>query len=214
MSISISIIEDHEIFRKALANLLSDREELEVQITASNGRDFLDQMLGKEPTDVILVDFEMPLMDGPETVKQIRKNFGNKVKVLTLSIHKEPRLVNEMLDAGANGFVTKDASSDELFLAIRRVLDIEFYISPLISKQIYTKKDGKKSLFKKDPLSDSELEMLKLICEQKTNKEISDSLNITINTANTYRNRLLQKTGMKNSAGLVVYAIQEGIFRI
>ena len=174
MSIRVSIVEDHEIYRTALANLLSDHDELEVHILAENGIDFLKQMQGKEIAHVILVDFEMPGMDGPETVREIRKHYGDSAKIMGLSIHKEPRLVNEMLDAGANGFISKDAKSKELFYAIRSLLEYDYYISPMISEELYERKDGSISVMQKDPLSPTELQMLRLICEQKTNKEIAE----------------------------------------
>jgi two-component system, NarL family, invasion response regulator UvrY len=207
--IKIGIVEDHRILRTAMVNLINDHDDFEVVIKAPNGQVLLDSLDRSALPDVILVDVEMPVMDGPTTVKNYRATFGEEVKLLGLSVHKEPRLVNEMIQHGANGFVTKAASSTELFQAIKKVYNAGFYVSrdfagflkssdlPKLSDQTLNKKEER---------------ILKLICQQKTNEQIASDLNLSRNTVNTYRTRMIDKLQVKNTVGLVLYAIKSGLY--
>ena len=210
--LSICIADDHTLFRSALAGLLNDFDEFEGTIEAENGRILLDKLNPAPITDVALIDIEMPEMDGPETVAQLRKHYGNQLKILGLSMHKEYRMVNEMLNSGANGFVSKDADTDELVEAIQSVYQNDFYLNTGMTKMIFGKHYD---IFNSgESLSEVEERIITLVCEQKTNAEIADALNLSQNTVNTYRTRILDKINANNTAGLVIYAIKNNLFKI
>lgn len=207
--IKLGIVEDHRILRTAMVNLINDHDDFEVIIEASNGQELLDLLDRSALPDVILVDVEMPIMDGPTTVKKYRSQFGTEVKLLGLSVHKEPRLVNEMIQNGANGFVTKAASSTELFLAIKKVIQSGYYVSRDIASFL---KSSDLPMLSDQMLNSKEERILKLICQQKTNEEIAVELKLARNTVNTYRTRMIEKLQVKNSVGLVLYAIKSGLY--
>jgi DNA-binding NarL/FixJ family response regulator len=210
--ISISIADDHTLFRTALSGLLNDFDEFEVKLEADNGQDLLTKLNDVTLTDVVLVDIEMPIMDGPQTVKALREKFKSKVKILGLSMHKEFRMVNEMLESGANGFLSKDAEMEELFEAINSVYKNDFYLNANMSKMIFGK--HYKTFETAETLNEIEEKIITLVCEQKTNAEIADLLNLSINTINSYRTRILDKINASNTAGLVIYAIKNNLYRI
>ncbi len=207
--IKLGIVEDHRILRTAMVNLLNDHDDFEIIIEAANGQVLLDLLDRSNLPDVILVDVEMPVMDGPTTVKKYRSTYGNEVKLLGLSVHKEPRLVNEMIQHGANGFVTKAASSLELFQAIKTVYNSGFYVSRDIASYLKSTDLPRLSDQKLNP---KEEKILKLICEQKTNEQIAVQLKLSRNTVNTYRTRMIEKLQVKNTVGLVLYAIKSGLY--
>lgn len=210
--ITISIAEDHTLFRDALAGLLNDFDEFQVTITAENGQALLNKLNEATITDLILVDIEMPVMDGPSTVKALRNKFRSEVKILGLSMHKEYRLVNEMLQCGANGFISKDSSTDELKQAIYGVLHHDYYLSNEMSRLVVGKHYN--IIKADDDLTDLERQLVLLVCEQKTNSEIADAMNLSVNTINSYRTRILDKINATNTAGLVIYAIKSGLYKI
>ncbi|MFT5724667.1 MAG: DNA-binding NarL/FixJ family response regulator [Bacteroidia bacterium] len=207
--IKIGIVEDHRILRTAMVNLINDHDDFEVTIEASNGKELLEILSHSVLPDVILIDVEMPIMDGPTTVKEYRANFGNEVKLLGLSVHKEPRLVNEMIQNGANGFITKAASSTELFLGIKKVFQSGYYVSRDIASFL---KASDLPILSDQTLNEKEEKILKLICQEKTNEEIATRLNLSRNTVNTYRTRMIEKLQVKNTVGLVLYAIKSGLY--
>ena len=207
--IKLGIVEDHRILRTAMVNLLNDHDDFEIVIEAANGQVLLDLLDRSNLPDVILVDVEMPVMDGPTTVKKYRKTYGTEVKLLGLSVHKEPRLVNEMIQNGANGFVTKAASSIELFQAIKTVYNSGFYVSRDIASYL---KSSDLPKLTDQTLNSKEEKILKLICQQKTNEQIAQQLNLSRNTVNTYRTRMIEKLQVKNTVGLVLYAIKSGLY--
>lgn len=209
--IKLGIVEDHQILRTALVNLLNDNDDFNVIIEAGHGEELFEQLKKSNLPDVILVDVEMPIMDGPTTVRHYRKKYGHEVKLLGLSVHKEPRLVNEMIKNGANGFVSKDASATELYSAILNVNQSGYYVSKDIARFMRT---TDLPALRDQSLNEREENIIRLICQEKTNEEIAETLNLTRNTVNTYRTRLIEKIGVKNSVGLVLYAIKNGLFWI
>jgi len=209
--IKIGIVEDHHMLRTALVNLLNENGDFKVVLEAANGKELFNRILYSELPKVILIDVDMPEMDGPTTVAAFRKKFGNKTKLLGLSIHKEERLIKEMIDNGEDGFINKSVTADELIHAITQVVSTGCFLSGNVAKYV---KRIKNPIVKQDLLSPIEEEILRLICQEKTNIEIAKHLNYTINTVNTYRTRMIEKLEVRNSVGLVLYALQHGIYRI
>lgn len=205
----IAIVEDHPLYRKSVVDLVSDHPNYEVILEAGNGDELIRKLNPNELPDIVLVDVEMPVMDGPATVKVIREKYGSQVMILGLSVHTESQLIKEMLRLGANGYLTKAASADELIIALDKVLDVQFYISKDVARLVDVKE-----LHKRDIFSELEEQILLLICQQKKNKEIAEIMNVSLNTINTYRTRMIDKIGAINAVGLVLFAIKEGYFKI
>lgn len=204
----IAIVDDHEILRNGISDLINDKKDYSIVLEAENGLDLLNRINPKAIPDVFLVDVEMPVMDGPSTVKKLRRKYGKRIKILGLSSHKEIWLINEMIDNGANGYVSKAATADDLVNAISKVKRNDFYLSKDISLIL---KEYKNTGLK-PKLNDKELAILKLICLEKTNPEISKILNMPRTTINTYRTRMIEKVGAINVVGLVLYAVKHGYF--
>jgi|AntRauTorckE5430_2_1112549.scaffolds.fasta_scaffold05971_1 DNA-binding NarL/FixJ family response regulator len=207
----IAVVEDHGILRTSFVNLINDEDNFTVIVEAENGQQLLTRINPLALPDVVLVDVEMPIMDGPETVLELRKRYGNKMKILALSIHKEVRLINEMLQNGANGYVSKAASANELFTGIKKVISVGYYLSKDIS---IIMKDSGLVILQNPKLSEKEEAILKLIYEEKGNPEIAEILGIPRSTVNTYRTRMIEKVGATNTVGLVLYALREGICKL
>lgn len=212
MSISISIADDHRLFRSGLSALISDLDGYEVINEAENGEVLLKQLELNGLTDLILIDIEMPVKDGPDTVKEIREKYGKKAKILALSMHSEFRLVDEMLKCGANGFLSKDSDASELQEALSKVHTTDFYLNQEMSRLIFG--NHYKTIETDIQLNDIELQIITEVCKQRTNAEIADKLNLSLNTINSYRTRILEKVGASNTAGLVIFAIKYGLYKI
>lgn len=204
--ITLGIAEDHKMFRETLGHTLEDDGDYEVVFQVKDGVDLLDKLNCLPMPDVILLDVKMPNIDGPTVVKMIREEYGCVPKILVLSMFKENALVLEMINNGANGYITKSIGFDELKKVITKVHMNGLYISPDISSYVSFELQHTKQVLKQ-----TEIEILKLICKEHTNQEISDLLDIPLTTINTYRTRMIEKLGVKNSIGLVIYAIKCGI---
>jgi DNA-binding NarL/FixJ family response regulator len=210
--ITISITDDHEIVREGFVSLLNSFEDLEVIHDTSNGQELLDRLHNATLPDVILLDIDMPVLDGIETLKILRDTYGDLVKVLCLSMHEEYFIVQNLLELGANGFISKTATSDEVKNALFTVMKYDFYLSPQMSKSLFGSK------FKENGgvarLTKIEEEIVVLICDQKNNKQIATELKLSPNTVNAYRTKILEKAEAINAAGLVVYAIKNGLYKV
>ncbi|MBR9859821.1 response regulator transcription factor [bacterium] len=204
---TVGIIDDHALFRASLTSLLTDNHQYEVIIESSNGKEFLEEVKIKSIPSLVLVDYEMPVMDGFETIKAVRKKYGESPMLIVLSMYEEKRIVDRMFDYGANGFVSKSSGAEILFDAIKQVQKSGFYLSPRITSIMMNERKNKKPM-----LSLVEQQIITLICDQKTNAEVAKALKLKRNTVNTYRTRILEKLSLHNTAGLVIYAIQHGLY--
>ena len=212
--IRIALADDQQLFRKGLAMLLRDMAGARVVLECANGQELLTA-LTDTPVDVVLLDLEMPVMNGVETMGRIRKDFP-AVKVIVLSSHEEDKFVIQLMELGANGYMLKTAAPDEIDMAIRSVAENGYYFSDRIGhvKLHGLVKDKRvKPVFNEiDPLSERELEVLRGICSELTTAEIAAKLFVSPRTVDFHRNNLLLKTGARNAAGLVVYAMTKGIY--
>jgi DNA-binding NarL/FixJ family response regulator len=206
--ISIIIADDHVIFRKGLRTVLNEIPFVKVIAEASDGHELL-RLLKKEAADIILMDIRMPGMDGVEATKKVTEQFP-ETSVICLTMHEEIGYFNKMIEAGAQGFLLKKTNKDQLENAIKTVYyggnyyDEEFVIAP---KQVSTvDKTGVK-------LSDREIEVLEWICKGLSNAEIAQKLNLSQRTIDGHKSRLFEKTGAKNSANLVMYAVKHGLVK-
>ena len=210
-AIKVLIADDHKIFREGIHSLLEKAEGIHVRGEASNESEILSFLESNE-VDVILMDIDLEESSGIETTKKITQK-ENDIKILALSMHGESNYVIKMLDAGATGYILKNTGRDELITAIRTVAKGDSYYSSQVSSKIIQHLQHRKKQ-KGDklsvPLSDREIEVLQLIAEEHSNPEIAEKLFISTRTVDTHRRNLLEKLGLRNTAGLVKYAIKMG----
>jgi DNA-binding NarL/FixJ family response regulator len=207
----IVIAEDHTILREGLRSLLSSEPELRVVGEAKDGREAIRRVEQLEP-DLILMDLSMPRMNGVEAIREI-KNRIPETKVLALTVHKAEEFVLEVLQAGADGYILKDASAEELVMAIRSVLGGQRYLSPAVSQMVIEGYlAGRKTCESPwDTLTKREREILKLIAEGHKNKEIADYLCISVKTVEKHRANLMKKLDLHSAAALTAYAMERGL---
>jgi DNA-binding NarL/FixJ family response regulator len=203
-SIKIALVDDHEMFRSGIKLILSQKPEWEIIIEAANGSDFLDQLKHIQP-DVVLMDISMPKMDGYTTSKAALKEFP-EIKIIALSMLSDEAYYYKMIEAGVNGFVLKNSGIDELLRAIEEVAQGNNYFAQDLLRKIVLSINNK-VIDNKLKLSEREIEVLGLICNGNTNKEIAEKIFLSVKSIEKYRTCLLQKTGTRNSAHLVMYAI-------
>jgi DNA-binding NarL/FixJ family response regulator len=211
--IKLIICDDHQILVQGLKSLLKDHEEIEVIATVNNGQELLELMKSKFP-EIILLDIDMPVMDGLETLKKLKK-INSSVKVIFLTIHAEKAIIQKMMDNGANGYVLKSASKSELLESIRKVNSGKIYMSDAATNALLekTKIETKTAQLEEkiEDLTPREIEILKLIAEGYSNTEIGNMLYISPRTVDTHRTNIMKKLNVKNIAGLIKYAIQSGL---
>jgi DNA-binding NarL/FixJ family response regulator len=210
--IHIIITDDHQLFRNGLKILLNAFPEFEVTGEASDGAEFLN-ILKNTPADVVLMDINMPEMDGIEATRRALKMFP-ELDVIALSMYGEEEYYNKMVDAGAKGFLLKDSNISEVKEAILTVRKGGSYFSQELLYHVIQKIKHRENESKATNLSKREKEILFKICEGLSNHEIADSLFISKRTVDKHRANLLGKTGSKNTASLILFAIRNKLIEI
>jgi two-component system response regulator NreC len=209
----IVIAEDHTILREGLRALISSQEDLEVVGEAGDGREAVRQVEDLTP-DLILMDLSMPKMNGIEAIREIRRRIPD-TRILALTVHKTEEFILEVLQAGADGYIPKDASSNELMMAIRSVLMGKRYLCPSVSRVVIEgyleSRRTPESSTPWDTLTKREREILKLIAEGHKNKEIADYLCISVKTVEKHRANLMKKLDLHSAAALTAYAMERGL---
>ena len=215
MPITIFIVDDHKVFRQGIKSLLDYEEDIKVIGTAGSIQEFTETILGYEP-DIILMDITLKDGEGPDITKWILEKKPD-CKVLIFSMHQEDKYVKKVLESGAHGYLLKDAGTQEMIKAIRTVYNGETFYSSSIMESIVAQLMDKKSV-KKDiggkKLTKRELQVLKLIAEEKSNKEIAEILFISTRTVDAHRRNLLEKLKAKNTVSLVKHAIRLGLIEL
>jgi len=210
---TILIAEDHTILREGLRSLLNTDQNFEVVGEAEDGREAI-RFSEKLTPDLILMDLTMPKMNGLEAIKEIKKR-SPASKILVLTVHKTEEYILAALEAGADGYVVKDATHSELVMAMQKVLTGGRFLSADISEKVINGYlQGKKALKTKtswDTLTQREREILKLIAEGYKNKEVADYLFISVKTVEKHRANLMRKLNLHNAAALTALAIDKGI---
>ncbi len=215
MKINVGIAEDQLLFRKGIISILNGRDDIQVVLEAENGRDLLDQLkeIRTLPT-VVILDLKMPELDGIETTKILRESYPT-IKVIILTSYNDKRFILHLLECGAHAYLLKDAKPEDLEKALWAVANEGYYFTPAIMEIIISNKKEKDETVSLDDstqlLSEREIEVIRLICKEKTAVEIGEILFISPRTVEGHRNRILEKTGCKNVAGLVVYAFKENL---
>jgi DNA-binding NarL/FixJ family response regulator len=210
----IFIVEDHQLFREGLKAMLARSQTYDIVGESADGREALRQIQKIKP-DLVLLDLTLPIINGYSVLQEIRRAFGSEIKVLVLSIHNTDQYVLQAFEQGADGYCVKDASFEEFCLAVRSVLDGKRYISPGIADQVlegyvqHRRRLKPKSTW--DSITAREKEVLKLIGEGFSNKQIAKVLSISIKTVEKHRSSLMTKLDMHNAAALAAYAVQMGL---
>lgn len=214
--INVAITDDHKLFREGIRFLIDQMEGMYMLFETSSGEELLKKLESEEP-DVLLLDLDMPNMDGIEVLKEIRPTYL-EVKVIILTMYNDPKMMAYLMELGANGYLLKDTDPQTLEQCIESVYREGYYFTPEVSKAMLTGLQGntrKKPLLKNNvTLSPREVEVLELICQENTAKEIADKLFISPRTAEGHRRSLIEKLGVKNTAGLIVKSIKEGIINV
>jgi len=217
-AINVALADDQVLFREGIASLIKNEAGFSLTMEADNGLDFLSKLKeAEELPDILLMDMEMPGMDGMQLNDELRKNFPS-VKVIVLSVHNSERLMARMIQAGASGYLFKNCNKEELLNAIRSVFTNGFYITPDVLKAIQSPAANAKGTINIQSIpieiSQREKEVLQLICEEYSNAEIAAKLFISVRTVDGHRNNLLAKTGCHNTAGLVLFAVKHRLFEV
>lgn len=211
--INIVIADDHEIFLDGLSLMLSRQEGFHICGRASNGSQLIEVVKTQKP-DVVLTDIRMPIKDGIESTRQLLMVLPD-TKVIALSMFDEENLIVEMLEAGAKGYLLKNAHKDEIIEAIKSVYKNKNYYcahtSALLAGMIVRSKFNPVKSDEPVVLNDREKTIIKMICQQKTAEEIADKIFLSKRTVEGYRTRILEKINAKNTAGVVIYALKNGI---
>jgi len=212
----ILIAEDHTILREGLRALLSLDPGLEVVGEVENGRDAVRVVEQLKP-DLVLMDLSMPGTDGLTGIREINRRYPS-LKTLALTVHKTEEYIRAALQAGANGYVLKDATHGELMLAIKTVLSGKTYLSPSVSDKVINRylDDNKtvESITSWERLTSRERDVLKLIAEGRRNKDIAAYLFVSIKTVEKHRSNLMKKLDLHNASALTSYAIERGLVQL
>ena len=211
----IAIADDEALFRKGIAMILQDTEGIELVFEAANGQELMDQLANQAtPPDIVLLDLNMPEMNGIETAKALQAKYPG-LKFIVLSTYYSKAFIINMIELGAAAYLAKNATPEEMEHTIREVADKGFYynqqVMEVIRENMVKKTRPKLSTPFHAEITEREREVLQLICEELTTPEIAEKLFISPRTVHGHRNNLLSKLGCKNTAGLVVVAIQEGL---
>lgn len=212
MSVSIILADDHRIMRHGLSEAVKNEDDMEVIGQAENGREVIS-LAKKLSPDVIIMDIAMPELNGIEATRQIIKEHPG-TRVIALSMHSNKKLIHEMFKAGAKGYLLKDCEYEELINAVRLVMKDKIYLSPsitgiVVDNYMLSSNDDKASAF--TMLSDREREVLQLLAEGRTTKQIALKLHVSPKTVEGHRSRIMHKLDIDDIANLTKYAIQEGL---
>lgn len=212
MSINIVLVDDHKVLRHGLSQAIRAEQDMEIMGQAENGYEAV-KLAGELVPDIMIMDIGMPELNGIEATRQILKAHP-QIKVIALSMHSNKKFIHEMFKAGAKGYLLKDCEYSELIGAIRLVVQNKIYLSPSITGIVienYMMQTGEEKQNAFAVLSDREREVLQLIAEGKTTKQIARMLHVSPKTVEGHRTRIMHKLEIDSIANLTKYAIREGL---
>jgi DNA-binding NarL/FixJ family response regulator len=208
--IKVAIADDHKIFRKGVILSMRPYPNIKFVLEADNGEDLLSKIPEAAP-DVVLCDLRMPVKDGIDTTKQITRDYPN-IRVIILTMYEDERFVGHLMDCGAAGYLLKSTEPSEIKKAIMDVMNTGFFLNPFVNKVLIKKNYGKQkfnpNLSSEVVISDREKEVLTLVCMEFTASEIAGKMDISARTVEAIKDRLMERFGVKNSVGLVFYAMK------
>lgn len=210
----VAIADDHTLMRNALARLVASFSQFAVVFEAGNGKELIEKVQTQEIPDIVLLDINMPEMDGFETAKWLTKNYP-QVKILSLSMQSDELSIIRMLRLGAKGYLMKNVEPEELNMALESVIKKDFYLSDTISGKIIS---GLHQSLDQAPetikITDKEKDFLRLVCTELSYKEISEKMFLSPRTIEDYRNSLYEKLNVRTRMGLAMYAIKNKIVEV
>jgi len=209
---SVILVDDHKLFREGLKLLLENLAYIKKVDEAGNGKEFL-KLIGKFQPDIIFMDIEMPIMDGITATKQVLKLHPD-LNIIALSMYGDENYYTQMINAGAKGFILKNSGIQDVEAAIQAVISGNNYFSQEILNRLIKGIGGESKTKKSNELSEREEEVLFHICKGLSNQEIADTLYLSKRTVDKHRENLLSKTNARNTAGLVMYAVKNGIAEV
>lgn len=214
---TVIIADDHAVFRDGLKTILQNEPDIKVIDEAENGKQLLDKVIKLVP-DVVLTDIKMPIVDGITAAKAINASLP-QVHIIALSMYNEESLVVDMLESGATGYLLKNSDKTEIIDAIYAVAAGNSYYCKTTSRQLVElissrQYRGANSKIKKSGLTPKEIEIMRMICEDFTSREIGEQVGQSYRTIEGYRSRIMDKIKVTGTAGIVVYAIKNGIFKL
>ncbi|MFM7710564.1 MAG: response regulator [Ferruginibacter sp.] len=211
--INVAIADDHQLFRKGVVLSMRSYVNIKFVMEASNGEELL-QKIPEHMPDVILCDLKMPMKDGIDVTKTITKTYPG-IRVIILTMYEDDRFVGHLMDCGAAGYLLKSTDPAEIRKAIMDVTRHGFYLSPFVNrillKKNYAKQKFNPTLTSEIVLSDREKEVLTLVCMEHTAGEIASKMGISARTVESIKDRLMERFGVKNSVGLVFYAMKNNL---
>lgn len=211
--IKVAIADDHKIFRKGVILSLRPFTNIKFVLEAENGDELMNGIAEAEP-DVILMDLRMPGKDGIETTKLLSKQSPH-IRIIVLSMYEDERFVSHMMENGANGYLLKNAEPQEIRRAIMDVFEKGYYLNTFVNRILLKKAHAKQkvipSLNNEITLSDKERDVLKFICMEFTAQEIAQKMEISPRTVEAIKDRLMERFGSKNTAGLVFFAVKNNL---
>lgn len=211
--IKVAIADDHKIFRKGVILSLRPYTNIKFVLEAENGEELLAGIAEAAP-DVVLMDLRMPQKDGIETTKILSKQYPN-IYVLVLSMHEDERFVSHLMENGANGYLLKNAEPQEIKKAIMDVFEKGYYLNNFVNriliKKAHSKQKALPSLNSEVTITDKEKEVLQFICMEFTAQEIAQKMDISPRTVEAIKDRLMERFGSKNTAGLVFFAVKNNL---
>jgi DNA-binding NarL/FixJ family response regulator len=215
----IAIVDDHQLFRKSLVHLVNTFDGVEVVLQAGNGKEFLEKLVDVS-VDLVLLDIQMPEMDGFETCKVLREQYPD-LYILIISQLTTKESIHRVMEMGAHGFFTKNSDPEQLAQAITSISDKGYYFgnelgSVLREALLWEKKANLSTKVYEDNamLTTREIEIIKLASRELSSKEIAEELNITVRTVDTHRKHIMDKTESKNIIGAVIYALKRQLINI
>ncbi|HEY8387113.1 MAG TPA: response regulator transcription factor [Parasegetibacter sp.] len=208
--INVAIADDHKIFRDGIRMSLKDKPYLKIMWEAEDGKDLMHKLKLKVP-DVLLMDIRMPEIDGINAISLIRKEH-EEIKIIVLTMYDDQEMITKMMEMGANAYLTKTSDPEEIYNAILGCMNDDFYFNDLVNKAVLLKLQHKKQVrqFYPNPVkfSEKELNILRLIAEDKTTEEISKEVFLSPRTVETIRQNMKTKANAKTIAGLIMYAMR------
>lgn len=210
--LKVYLAEDHNVVRKGMQRLLNSFEQVDIVKDAANGKELLT-LIEEDNPDAVILDVEMPVMGGIEAAKIIADRYPS-VKMLVLTMHNEAVFINKLMDIGVHGFLSKSAEPQEVERALQAIVEKDFYKNDIATKALLNSGNRPAEEDRYCKLTNREIEILLLICQELTPGEISERLQISEKTFFNHRANILEKTKARGNVGLIRYAILNGYFKI
>jgi DNA-binding NarL/FixJ family response regulator len=216
MNTKVAVVDDHQLVRTGLVQMIITIPGWEVIIEAANGKDFIDQTHPLRPPDIVLLDIRMPIMDGYETALWIRSHLPETRVLVVSMVNREPAVIC-MLRMGVYGFISKDSTQAELHQALIRIQQKQFHVNELVGNRMFHHFSDAPNDYVNDdiiPLTNREFVFLRKCCSELTYREIAVAMHVSPRTIDTYRDHLFEKLQVRTRVGLVIYALRSGMIDV